>query len=470
MGLILHSANTTAAPDQAIHAFDVVHSHLKSKSTLSQSLIDATLSVFGNSNFFARWAQSNPEKVASLLEHGEKHLKKISTLNDLLEILQRQIPKFKSLDRSAIAKALIDFKYQQLFRITLKDVGWGHPFTEVAGEFSDLAKAILEFALAWHLAHFEEQIGIPLSISKASRPLPYSIMAMGKLGGHELNFSSDIDIIYLYGSDKGDVLSHGSRMELSPHEYFSKLSERITQFFNQKTAEGFLYRVDLELRPEGKSGTLANSLDAMEAYYESFGADWERQAMIKAGLAAGDPKLFQQFLSMIHPFIYRKSTDFNFLGSLREMKEKIVQDVRAKFSHAFHVKLGEGGIREIEFFVQCLQLLFGSKLATLQTPNTLEALRRLHQAHLIDTEEEQKLSQAYIFLRTMEHRLQLIEEQQTHQLPTTQAELNQLARRMGYSDEDVHQATDSMLNKLETHRDYVMDIFNDLLSHRFAES
>lgn len=466
MPLSLNFAQKTASPGQAMQTMEALRPAFGGGfSELSQKDLDNLLAIFGNSNFFSRWAQFYPEKIPPLLQIPmEKRL----GLKDLLNEIQTLAPNWGDLDRNELSAFLIDLKYRHMFRITRKDLSGVGSFEDIVGELSDLARAIVQTGLAWHQHFFEKEMGAPRKVDSRQR-IPYVVMAMGKLGGDELNFSSDLDLIYFYGSDQGEVVFKGQAQNLGAHEYFTKLSERLTQFLLQKTAQGFLYRIDLELRPEGKSGTLANSIDAMEEYYESFGADWEKQAMIKAGWTAGSRPLLQDFLKRIHPFVYPKATALQCLSSVRNMKEKIVQSVRENHPDTFHVKLGDGGIREVEFFVQSLQLLFGGNVVGLQTPNTLEALERLHQAKLIEGGEKENLKKAYIFLRTLEHRLQLVEEQQTHSLPPTAVELNQLARRMGYLDGNIEAAREKMLGDLETHRRNVMDTFNDLLSHRFGE-
>jgi len=263
------------------------------------------------------------------------------------------------------------------------------------------------------------------------------------------------------------VRREGEKQERSPHQYFNEMSEKLTQFLSRKTDEGFLYRVDLELRPEGKAGVLANSLSALELYYENFGADWEKQALIKAAWAAGDPKLFEEFARRMQPFVYPKIRDYAFLENLKKMKDKVLASLKDKSS--FNLKLGDGGIREIEFFVQSLQFLLGGKMAMIRTPNTLQALERLKEAKLISSTEKMELEQAYIFLRTMEHRLQLVEEQQVHQLPSDPEEMGNLARRMGYDDVDAEVARQRMEHDLERHVKFVKRSFRELLSHKVKE-
>lgn len=461
MSFRLDIAETTALPAQALDVYREMKSALDSvSSALNQEKIDALLRLLGNSNFLARWARRSPEKAAEALTSD---LFIPMDTQTLLAEFRGVLGALKPLDRDGLAATLIDRKYRHLFRISLRDVGLALPFREIVAEFSALARAVVQAALEWHTEQCLQEFGKPLYRGKDIE-IPFTVLAMGKLGGDELNFSSDIDLIYFYGSDEGRIVGASP---LSPHEYFSKLSERLSSFLQKKSHEGFLYRVDLELRPEGKSGALVNSLDAMEDYYESFGADWEKQAMIRASLAAGDAGLCSEFLRRIHPFVYPKISDFGFLKRLGEMKAKIHDSMRKRLHQSFHLKLGEGGIREIEFFVQAIQLLFGGQNPALQVANTIEALPRLREAGLLSDAEELALEKAYIFLRTMEHRLQLPEEQQTHQLPDSHEELVHLARRMRYAQLDPRSAVDDMLSELEMHRQVVREIFSGLLANRF---
>ncbi|MDL1873284.1 hypothetical protein FBR05_13975 [Deltaproteobacteria bacterium PRO3] len=461
MDFRLDIAEGTAQPAQALEVYREMGPALDAvRSALDQSKVDALLRLLGNSNFLARWARRYPEKAAeALVGDLSVPIEPAALFEEFRGVLGAHAP----VDRETLAKVLFDRKYRHLFRISLRDVGLGKPFREIVAEFSALARGVVQSALEWHLEELSRDFGRP-RCGDGTGENPFSVLAMGKLGGDELNFSSDIDLIYFYGSDEGRVEGPAP---LGPHEYFAKLAERLSSFLQKKSHDGFLYRVDLELRPEGKAGTLVNSLDAMEAYYESFGADWEKQAMIRASLCAGDAGLCAEFLRRIHPFVYPKLRDFGFLKRLGEMKAKIHDSIRKRTQQTFHLKLGEGGIREVEFFVQSLQLLFGGQDPALQVPNTLEALPRLREAGLIEAGEEDALRRAYVFLRTMEHRLQLPEEQQAHQLPDSPEELAGLARRMGYAEADPRAAVDHMLSELETHRHVVQTIFRGLLADRF---
>lgn len=451
-------ARFTANPDQALSVFDDFPEDLRQDlRAWSPRQLQALLSVLGNSNFLARWAKRRPEQIVQLHRLGFSDFISSPELTTRLEEIQK-------LPTEAFAQAMIELKYQCLFAIALEDLGGLRPFESIVGGISRLATTILRQTLLKQESELAQKLGIPLCHEGPSRKVPFAVIGMGKLGGGELNFSSDVDLIYFYGSDRGEVRRENQSSSLTPHEYFTKLSEALSRCLSQKTLHGFLYRVDLELRPEGKFGPLANSIDAMVDYYETFGADWEKQAMIKASCAAGEPSLFDDFFAQIHPFVYPRSTDFSFLKNLGVIKEKIMRSVAGLSDPGYHVKLGDGGIREIEFFAQAFQFLLGGKIPSLQTTSTLKALDRLRDEKLIEASERDSLREAYIFLRTLEHRLQLVEERQTHQMPAAPEEIRRVARRMGYRAEDPDLAAQLMLEDLDRHRQYVKQRFEDLLS------
>ena len=191
---------------------------------------------------------------------------------------------------------------------------------------------------------------------------------MGKLGGRELNYSSDIDLIYIYTSSMGETQADNGQTTLSNHEFHTKLGQSITRTLHDITADGNVFRVDLDLRPDGKSGDLVNSLTSCETYYESWGRTWERQALIKARVSAGSQALGTEFLTMIRPFVYRRSLDFNAIEEVKSLKKKVDLNLKQNQLEKGHIKLGFGGIREVEFIVQSYQLLFGAAIRVCGIP------------------------------------------------------------------------------------------------------
>src|SRR5216117_2477469 len=255
----------------------------------------------------------------------------------------------------------------------------------------------------------------------------FAILGLGKLGGSELNHSSDVDLLFLY-SEEGQLTPH-----ISYHEFFNRLGKRILETFSTPHPEGSLFRIDLRLRPEGSTGPLARSLESMENYYAGFGETWERLALIKTRGIAGSRELAYEFLRQHQPFIYPKSTTPDLLDEIANIKRRIERDLVGPDKLERDVKLGIGGIREIEFIVQALQLIHGAQHPFLQEPSMLKALRALRQLDLLPRDEVLALDNAYRFLRRVEHRLQIEAEQQTHVVPREPEALQRLALSLRFS-------------------------------------
>src|SRR5208282_4444580 len=269
------------------------------------------------------------------------------------------------------------------------------------------------------------------------QPTEFCVLGMGKLGGQELNYSSDVDVLFLY-NDEGQVFKEPPapgktpHSALSNHQFFNKLAEAFASEVSRMTAEGFLFRIDLRLRPEGDAGPLARSLESYENYYAQWGQTWERMMLIKARCVAGDEGLAAEFLEMIQSFRFPPLLSADVLREVAAVKDRIEREiVRAKELER-NVKLGRGGIREIEFVVQSLQILHAGRLPFLQTAQTLPCLAKLAQYKLLAEEEAQQLAAAYQFLRDVEHRLQMEENQQTHTIPADRQAQLRLARLMGF--------------------------------------
>jgi len=290
----------------------------------------------------------------------------------------------------------------------------------------------------------------------------FFILGMGKLGGMELNLSSDIDVIAYYDPIAGD---HFQRED---HQVFTRLVEQWIQLLTKVTENGFVYRVDLRLRPEGSRGPLVNSSEAGLRYYENWGSLWDRTAYLKARPLAGNLKAALHFLRQLEPFIFQRSVDFKLLDFLFQMKQKIKDEQIKKKRHTpknvFDVKLDEGGIREIEFFVQMHQLLYGGKELSLRTPSTLPALERMHELKMVTPEAAQDLRDAYLFLRRLENLLQLYDNQQTHLLNPQDPHVHSIIELMGFSRQDL------FFSKLESQRHRVHEYFEGFLTERPASS
>jgi glutamate-ammonia-ligase adenylyltransferase len=279
------------------------------------------------------------------------------------------------------------------------------------------------------------------------------IMGLGKLGGGELNFSSDVDLVYAFS---GHGSSDGAR-PLPAETYFTRLGQRLANLLDEVTADGFSHRVDLRLRPFGASGRLLLSFNGMEQYFQTSGRDWERYAWLKARPVAGDIASGYQLLELLRPFVYRRYLDFTAIDGLREMKGKIEAEVQRR-EIADDLKLGRGGIREIEFFVQAMQIIYGGRVKSLQLKGLLPGLRQLLQEGLISADMYDALSAAYLFLRRLENRVQMLRDAQEHHLPESGPLLARIAAGLDYAD------SFEMLQALERHRGAVQRLFSGLLS------
>ncbi|MEY2543442.1 MAG: [glutamine synthetase] adenylyltransferase / [glutamine synthetase]-adenylyl-L-tyrosine [Verrucomicrobiota bacterium] len=310
------------------------------------------------------------------------------------------------------------WKNKEMTRIAVRELANAAALEETTAELSQLAEICVREVFAYWNAKLRESSGSPAA--------EFAILALGKLGGRELNHSSDVDLIFLY-SEEGELSSR-----LSHHQWFNRLAEKILETFSIRDPEGALFRIDLRLRPEGSAGPLARSLESMENYYAGFGETWERIALIKARRIAGGRELAYEFLRQHQPFIYPRSPTPDLLDEIAKIKRRIERDALGMDKLDRDVKLGRGGIREIEFVVQTLQFIHGGRNAFLQETSTLNALRGLAGLELIPPAEVVDLDRAYRFLRQVEHRLQIEAEQQTHTVPRDPVPLKRLARSLGF--------------------------------------
>lgn len=315
------------------------------------------------------------------------------------------------------------FRNRQMLRIALLELR-DADVRYTSALLADLASAAFEAALSFHRPLLEAEVGVP------EPPCEMVVMGMGKLGGRELNFASDVDVIYVYEHDEGRA------GELSLHPFFVKLCERVTSSVARITDHGFVFRVDLDLRPEGRRGPLANSLIGVERYYETWGRTWERAAWVKARPVAGSAALGEHVQRVLRPFIYPSARDYTAIEEMLAMKAEIDRQQRRAslrpLGGGLDLKLGRGGIREVEFFVQAHQLLYGGREPRLRKTSTLDALFALEVAGHVNARLRHVLADAYHFLRRVEHRLQIVNEQQTHTFPKEADARTELARSLGF--------------------------------------
>lgn len=340
---------------------------------------------------------------------------------------------------------LARFRRRQILRIMLRDVlGFGS-LGEITEELSHLADAIIEAAWTAIYTNLATKYGEPST--------GFSVIALGKLGGQELNYSSDIDLMFLYG-DNGDT------DRLSYKEFFKKAATELTEMLSTYTPEGLCYRVDLRLRPEGRLGEVCISLDGAKHYYEKRARDWERQMMIKSRVAAGDRATGLALLDFVEPLTYSTTLDFSAIEVMSDTRVRLNEKLSARriANGGIDVKLAPGGIRDIEFLVQCLQRLHGGRFSWLRRGGTLLALSRLQHKALISDVEFARLANAYQFLRTVEHRLQLLDDRQTHTLPSDPDELEKFALRMPVAPGAELNAA-SVLEQVAHHFQHVREIY-----------
>jgi glutamate-ammonia-ligase adenylyltransferase len=329
---------------------------------------------------------------------------------------------------SAVLRAFRRFRQRHMLRIGTNDIIRDRPLEEITQDISHVADASLQMALEVALRHVSKRFGTPSTGD--GRDVSCCVLAFGKQGGEELNYSSDIDLMFLYTEDGQ---TRGKRVTNIPNdEYFGRVVSEVVRLLAAHTDRGQAYRVDLRLRPEGQRGPLARSLASTLAYYDSMGRTWERQSLIKVRPVAGDFALGERFLLAIEPFVYRKYLSFAEINEIKAMKRKIEQKTGQAGADGTEVKTGRGGIRDIEFAIQFLQLLNGGDVPDLRQRNTLLALHALEGAGCLTHQEHRVLDDAYRFLRKTEHRLQLLFDLQTHRLPDGEDELRKLALRMGY--------------------------------------
>jgi [glutamine synthetase] adenylyltransferase / [glutamine synthetase]-adenylyl-L-tyrosine phosphorylase len=378
--------------------------------------------VFGSSQMLADALRRRPSILAWLLEPATMRL---WFAEDLAADLAQTLGPFET--REARMNALRRFKYRHLLRIGARDLLGDADLARTTEELSHLADACIAQALAEAAATAREAYGAPLAAGGAETGV--AVIAMGKLGGDELNYSSDIDLMFVYGED-GETAG-GRAGGVANGEYFTRVCRELVSLLEAITDEGYAFRVDLRLRPEGRMGPIVLSLDGYRAYYRERAELWERQALIKSRIAAGDATVGARFTDLARETVYRPGIDARVVPAIRAMKAQIDSAVRAKSGEATNVKLGRGGIREIEFIVQALQLLYGGDDPWLRGANTLKAIFRLTERGYLAPDLGRLLSQAYVHLRTVEHRLQILHELQTHTLPEDAQELGRLARRVG---------------------------------------
>ncbi|GAB6261387.1 bifunctional [glutamate--ammonia ligase]-adenylyl-L-tyrosine phosphorylase/[glutamate--ammonia-ligase] adenylyltransferase [Photobacterium sp. R1] len=332
-------------------------------------------------------------------------------------------------DEAALLRVLRGFRRREMVWIAWRDFTQRETLDQSLSHLSRLAEALIMEAYHWLYAQCCQEFGTPCSADGV--PQPMLILGMGKLGGGELNFSSDIDLIFTY-PENGET--QGGRRSLANAQFFTRLGQRLIKALDQQTVDGFCYRVDMRLRPFGDSGPLVMSYAALEDYYQEQGRDWERYAMIKAKVMGDESaEHYQTLRQMLRPFVFRRYIDFSAIQSLRRMKSMISSEVRRR-GLTNNIKLGPGGIREVEFIAQSFQLIRGGREPSLRQRGLRETLAAVNALTLLPETQVEQLTQGYAFLRRLENLLQAIHDKQTQTLPDTELDQIRLATAMGYAD------------------------------------
>jgi len=407
--------------------------------------------LWGCSDFVAEQAAADPQSFRQLVESGD--LQRNYSDNDYMDGLQARIEQLANCCEDNLGRELRLFRRREMMRIIWRDFSRQTPMLGTTRDTTLLAEACINIALKYLHPITREELGAPIGRSSGTEQ-QLLVIAMGKMGAYELNISSDIDLIFVY-PESGET--QGGRRSVSNQEFFVRLGQKLIAALDRQTADGFVFRVDMRLRPYGQSGALVLNFDALEEYYLSQGRDWERYAMVKARVVSGDPAEAQALQQMLQPFTYRKYLDFGAIESLRETKRSINREVSRKGMQD-NIKLGSGGIREVEFIAQTFQLIRGGRNKRLQTQSLYQVLNQLAEDNVLDRAEQQSLWSAYEFLRNTEHALQGMADKQTQRLPIDDLGQQRLARLMEQSD------WQQFYEQLQSHRHQVSNSFKAIIS------
>jgi [glutamine synthetase] adenylyltransferase / [glutamine synthetase]-adenylyl-L-tyrosine phosphorylase len=398
----------------------------KSLNALNETELDLLIRLLGASAYLSEGLIREGKNWTELFLRQIQIRQK--TVSQHLAELRPRLEESNSLEE--FSRRLRQYKRREYVRIGARDLLPSVPMEDTVRELTALAEASLEAAYRYSRLEAERDFG-RLSLPGTQSPNRFVILGMGKLGGGELNFSSDVDVVFLYEDDESES-SGGRKGKAAPREFFANIGKRIIQTMGEVTEDGFVFRMDLRLRPLGANGPLVQSVGSALVYYESWGQCWERSALIKARPAAGERELGMNFLKDVEPFIYRRYLDYTTVDELRHMKTRIENELLTAGGRERNIKLGYGGIREIEFFTQAMQLVNGGYEPKIREHSTLGALVQLAQHHFISVQDKDKLSDAYRFLRQVEHKVQIVQEAHAHSIPEGEEEERALARRLGY--------------------------------------
>ena len=469
---LLSASADSPDPDAALNNFERFVSAAFDRLWLYRLLHDAPFllrilsTCFGSSTYFSDILVRNPEYFYELID--------AEVMNDpkdretMYRELSQAVRPFNLAEQKL--DAVRGYKRKESLRLGLRDLLGDADLETTTRELTNLAEATLQVCYEIGTDELTAKMGSPRGELPNGEKIPstLAVIAMGKFGGYELNFSSDIDVMFVYSHDGV------TDQDIDNQEYFAKLSEFIINGMSKVTKAGYVFRVDVRLRPESRVGVIARSMDSYEAYYEGWGEIWERQALIKARPVAGDLKLGEQFIRAVQPFIYQRYLDEFFITEIkldiRQTKARIESRLREQGDDlTTHVKLGIGGIRDVEFTIQCLQLIHGGPTPALRNYNSLETIELLYQRGMLNQTDRDALVEAYRFLRTVEHRIQMKSDLQRYSLPSKESELIQLAKRIGYQDSGVGSAFEAFRADYAQHTGTVRQIFEKVLASPISD-
>ena len=416
--------------------------------------------LFGASPYLAELVIADPESWERI-RLGEGRPEKKEALAAALAAEIGSTPAAEAPDPELVMRALRRFKRRETLRIAYGDLVAGQSLETVVGQISHVADCIVQAALAAAVARAERQRGVPRGPGGGRATI--AAVALGKLGGGELNYSSDIDLVFVHSAD-GRV--EGPK-PCTNQEFFDRVVQETVKLIGEPTDLGAAYRVDLRLRPHGSAGSPSHSLDALLHYYDQSGRTWERQAWVKARCIAGDEALGTKLIVELEPWIYRRWLTRADISGIKALKRRIEQRAVREGVDASDVKHGRGGIRDIEFTIQFLQLLNGGDTPRVRTGGTLEAIRRLAETGGLTDQEREILERTYTLLRTVEHRLQMLYDRQTHLVPASDAEFARLAARLGYG--TAADAVERLRHDLASASDLNRRILDHLLHDAFPD-
>lgn len=419
--------------------------------------LEAFLRVLGVSKIFGDHVVRHPESIQAFLNP----VRRSPSVQEMVGLIRSELESVT--DETGQIRVLRRFRMRQLLRVIVNDIVRERPLEEVTRDVSRIADAALEAALEIAARRLGPRFGKPHDTR--GEPVTCCLLAMGKLGGEELNYSSDIDVMMIYSSE-GETI--GGRATISNAEYHSRLINEVIRLLSAHSEEGTGWRIDLRLRPEGATGPLAKTLTSTLAYYDTQGRTWERQALIKVRTVAGNATLGRIFRQVIQEFVYRKYLSFAEISEIKSLKRRIERRSRTGAA-GLDIKTGRGGIRDIEYTIQFLQLLNGGDLPEIRQRNTLTAMSALEKHRCLTDQEFRVLEDSYRFLRKVEHRLQLVADLQTHRIPESDAARTRLARRMGHIDPAKGNPWQDFLAELCAHTEPTFTILNHLVHQAFPD-